>query len=174
MPDFIANEEDLLKGDIISFQDLSTGGTVWRWDYGDGIIQTITDPAKSSPSHKYTFGSAFSVEQWVASSFGCADSLSKPVNLKSYIALPKAFTPNGDQLNDGCGLLYRYIKNLEEFRIYNRLGQVVFDGGHDLDARWNGKLEGVNQPNGSYLFTAKATSVFGENLELKGNITLIR
>ena len=174
VPDFIANEEDLLKGDIISFQDLSTGGTVWRWDYGDGNIETITDPAKSSPSHKYTFGSAFSVEQWVASSYGCADSLSKPVNLKSYIALPKAFTPNGDQLNDGCGLLYRYIKNLEEFRIYNRLGQVVFDGGHDLDARWNGKLEGVNQPNGSYLFTAKATSVFGENLELKGNITLIR
>jgi len=174
IPDFAANEDDLANGDKISFSDLSVGGNKWRWDFGDGNQLLITDSNQTSPSHSYTFGSNFTVKQWVINSFGCADSVSKEVNLKSFIALPNAFSPNGDGRNDGLGIIHRFVKELVEFKIYNRLGQVVFDGNGNITARWNGDLGGVSQPNGSYLYIAKAKSVFGENLELKGSITLIR
>jgi gliding motility-associated-like protein len=114
------------------------------------------------------------VKQLLTNAFGCVDSAKLDVNLKSFIALPNAFSPNGDGKNEGCGLIHRYVKNLTEFKIYNRLGQIVFDGGKDISSRWNGTLQGVSQPNGNYLYFAKATSVFGENLELKGTLTLIR
>ena len=174
VPGFEPDESQLLESDLISFEDKSVGATAWQWDFGDGTTLQISDPTQASPSHKYNVGTTFNVEQWVVNQYGCADSITRSINLKSFIALPKAFSPNGDERNDGCRLLYRFIRNLDEFKIYNRLGQVVFDAGNNLDARWNGTLEGVNQPNGSYLYTARATSVFGESLELKGNITLIR
>ena len=172
--DFLANEADLQRGDRISFQDLSIGGTSWKWDFGDGTTDFITDSSQSSPNHKYSFGRNFSIKQWVSNDFGCADSTTKEVNLKSFIALPGAFSPNGDERNDDCKLLHRLIKELKEFKIYNRWGQIVFDGGSNLDSKWNGTIDGIQQPNGNYLYIAKAISVFGENLELKGSITLIR
>ena len=171
---FARDEDDLVSKDRISYSDLSIGATKWNWDFGDGQKIVITDSSKASVSHTYTFGSSFVVKQLVTNAFGCVDSSRLDVNLKSFIALPNAFSPNGDGRNEGCGLIYRYVQNLNEFKIYNRLGQVVFDAGSDLNSRWNGMLDGAHQPNGSYLYIAKATSVFGENLELKGNITLIR
>jgi gliding motility-associated-like protein len=174
IPDFEPRLEDLESGDEITFLDKSIGGSAWRWVFGDGNSLFISDSSQNSPSHKYTTGEKFVVKQWVVNGFGCADSISKPLNLKSFIALPTAFSPNGDQKNDGLGLIHRYIKDLVEFKVFNRLGQVVFDAGKDLNARWNGQLNGNFQPNGSYLYVARATSVFGENLELKGSVTLVR
>ena len=171
---FLTMEEDQIKGDLISFQDLSRSADFWKWDFGDGSMEEISDSSKASASHSYTSGNNFIVKQYVKNSFGCADSISKEINLKSFIALPGAFSPNGDNRNDGFGLIHRFIQKLTEFKIYNRLGQLVFDAGTDLEKRWDGTIHGIAQPNGNFLYSAKARSIFGENLELKGSLTLIR
>jgi len=174
VPDFAVNEEELRTSDRVSFLNQSIGSTMWKWDFGDGSQIFVTDSLILTQTHNYTTGKEFQVKLWVTNSFACSDSVTKEVNLKSYIALPNAFSPNGDDRNDQFGLIHRYIRNLEEFKVYNRLGQLVFDAGKNLESRWDGGLEGKAQPNGNYLYYAKALSVFGELLELKGSLTLIR
>ncbi|HNQ67166.1 MAG TPA: gliding motility-associated C-terminal domain-containing protein, partial [Bacteroidales bacterium] len=68
------------------------------------------------------------------------------------IAIPTAFTPNFDGINDTW-----LIENIELFpwaiiQVYNRWGQLVFEGsgaGEPWDGKWNGKIV----PTGSYVYT---------------------
>ena len=93
--------------------------------------------------------------------------------MQPYIALPSAFTPNKDDINDVLELKYRLIKKLDELKVFNRFGQVVFET-TDLNKNWDGKLDGVDVAGGSYIFVVQATSVFGETLKTKGTVNLIR
>jgi gliding motility-associated-like protein len=91
-----------------------------------------------------------------------------------YIAVPSAFTPNGDGLND---FLYpnNAIKadNLE-FRVYNRWGQLVFLS-RDWTQKWDGKVKGLPQNTGVYVwFLSYTHRDTGEKVFQKGTTTLIR
>ena len=88
------------------------------------------------------------------------------------IYIPTAFTPNGDGKNDvlrpiaaGVELLY--------FRIYNRYGQLVFET-QESGKGWDGKLAGIQQPIGTYVFTAEAKDNNGKSYFKKGAFVLIR
>ena len=89
------------------------------------------------------------------------------------MALPSAFTPNGDDLNDIFKLEHRLIKKIDEYKIFNRFGEVVFQT-DDLEKGWDGTQKGTEVSAGSYVFVLKATSVFGESLSTKGTVNLVR
>ena len=99
------------------------------------------------------------------------------VNLKVYngpeLYIPTAFTPNGDGLND---LFYPFpvgIKSINYFRVFNRWGQLLFSS-TTLYKGWDGKLQGVEQPSGAYVFMAQGVAKNGKLLTRKGTVTLIR
>lgn len=84
--------------------------------------------------------------------------------------MPTAFTPNGDNLND---ILKPYIPGgsvMEDFRIYNRWGQVVFST--DISGEgWDGRFKGAQQPSGTYVWMCRYR--YGGNLITeKGMVTL--
>ncbi|HYV90588.1 MAG TPA: gliding motility-associated C-terminal domain-containing protein, partial [Chitinophagales bacterium] len=76
---------------------------------------------------------------------------------------------------------------IDEFTIYNRWGQVMFDIGNvqvasqnsqplDLTYSWDGIFKGEKQPVGVYVYylKGKGTAPGAASIERKGNFTLVR
>jgi gliding motility-associated-like protein len=106
---------------------------------------------------------------------GCVatDSVLIKVNPVQEIFIPTAFTPNGDGKNDHLIPFFPATTVLKNFTVYNRWGQLVFSS----DARgkgWNGKLSGVEQAPGVYIWVFKASDGTGKQLERKGTVLLSR
>lgn len=171
--DFSVDPFDMLNRDKVRFINQSTDAVSWHWRFGDGTEYTTSKIEEASPEHRYAKGEQYTVWLKVLNQFNCSDSLSKPVNMRAYIALPNAFTPNQDNENDLFRPVHRLIKELQEFKIYNRLGQEVFAGQHTADG-WDGVYNGAEQPSGVYVYVLKARSVYDEELVLKGKMTLVR
>ncbi len=92
----------------------------------------------------------------------------------SSLDVPQAFTPNGDGVNDVIYVGGWGLKELLEFKIYNRWGELVFET-NDLNTGWNGTFNGVPQNIETYAYTVKVrTYVDKEPLVKKGFIQLMR
>ncbi len=104
---------------------------------------------------------------------GC--TISDTVVLKTasnIFAVPNAFTPNGDGLNDV--FLPSYL-NVDQFemRIFNRWGQMVFYS-DAIDKGWDGTFEGKPEEIGTYVYEISVTFLDGMKFRRKGNVVLLR
>lgn len=97
----------------------------------------------------------------------------KVYNLKPGFYVPNAFTPNNDGLNDVIRPIAFGLKTLRYFRIYNRLGQIVFNT-QDFREGWDGTFKGAPQGAAAFAWTAEAIDYTGKLIQAKGTITLIR
>ncbi|MFN8437207.1 MAG: PKD domain-containing protein [Cytophagales bacterium] len=141
------------------------------WEFGDGDISNEI----YTTTHQYDNIDRFNVKLTVWNTENeCPDVYRKIVELRPILLLPNAFSPNNDGTNDELFLIYRLIEELEEFKIFNRWGQVVFDANGDLKASWDGKFKGVDQELGVYVVHVKAKGKHGVNYNFKQNISLIR
>lgn len=99
------------------------------------------------------------------------DFIIKPV---TSIDVPTAFTPNGDHENDVIYVNGWGIKQLLEFKIYNRWGQLVFES-TEITEGWDGYYKGELQPQDTYVYQAEVeTWISGQKLKKKGMFELIR
>jgi gliding motility-associated-like protein len=91
-----------------------------------------------------------------------------------YIAVPGAFTPNGDGFNDYLYPLNAYKADDLTFNIYNRLGQLVFHSTEKFK-KWDGRINGQLQSTGAYVWTLQYTNHdTGKKIFLKGSSLLVR
>jgi len=90
----------------------------------------------------------------------------KPVNV------PNAFTPNGDGLND---IAYVNGYGIEKmvWGLYNRWGVLVFTS-TSKSLGWDGKYNGVIQPQDVYNYSLEIEYTDGEKYSMKGDLTLLR
>jgi gliding motility-associated-like protein len=110
------------------------------------------------------------------SATGCSDSSYQTVTAipNCYIAVPSAFTPNGDGKNDYLYPLNAYKTSHLTFRVFNRYGQLIFET-HDWTMKWDGTINGTKQPPGTYVWYLDYTdSDTNKKVFLKGTTTLIR
>ncbi|HPS71239.1 MAG TPA: gliding motility-associated C-terminal domain-containing protein, partial [Bacteroidales bacterium] len=89
-----------------------------------------------------------------------------------YVYIPNAFTPNGDGNND---VLYVRSEIMDQFvfRVYNRLGELMFET-KDKSMGWDGKYKGEKCTPGVYDYYLEGRCVNMEPILKKGNVTLIR
>lgn len=92
---------------------------------------------------------------------------------KSFFAIPNAFTPNGDGINDRLNVRVIGYINLIYFKVYNKWGELVFETRKFTDG-WDGKYKGELQNTGSYIWIAEGRDIQGNLLTDKGMFTLIR
>ena len=88
------------------------------------------------------------------------------------LAVPNAFSPNGDGIND----IFKFDgKNIEsiDFKIFSRWGELLFEG-HSLEDFWDGTYKEQPSELGVYVYYARAFSFDGEEVFVKGNVSLIR
>ena len=88
------------------------------------------------------------------------------------IFVPNTFTPNADGNND---VLYVRGNEIEQlyFAVYNRWGEMVFET-TDMKKGWDGIFKGMKADPAVYAWYIKARCYNGNNLEKKGNVSLIR
>jgi gliding motility-associated-like protein len=89
------------------------------------------------------------------------------------IGIPDAFTPNGDGINETIKVDGWGIKELIEFRVFNRSGKEVFYT-TDFSEGWDGYCEGRLQMTGTYLYSIKA-EMWDDKITTKtGTFSLLR
>ena len=89
------------------------------------------------------------------------------------LEIPNAFTPNGDGINDEFRIKVTGYFKLNNLRIFNRYGQLIFET-RDLSREWKGYLNSNPVPVGTYYWTLEGIDVQGHTLRKSGSVTLIR
>ncbi|HSG67789.1 MAG TPA: gliding motility-associated C-terminal domain-containing protein [Bacteroidales bacterium] len=97
-------------------------------------------------------------------------------NCSPALAIPNAFTPNGDGKNDIFMIEAENISNFRMF-IYDRWGSKVFETSN-LSTGWDGKLNGTPAPKGTYvwviIYDILRDDWSHETKKEKGSIFLLR
>jgi gliding motility-associated-like protein len=106
----------------------------------------------------------------------CSNTDSVYVANDCYVDIPNVFTPNGDGINDFFFPRSLLASGLTSFKmnIYNRWGQQIFESTSLDGSGWDGRLNGVQQPSGVYVYTIDVTFKDGQKENHKGNVTLMR
>lgn len=87
--------------------------------------------------------------------------------------VPTGFTPNNDGKNDTFYPFPVGIKSINYFRVFNRWGQLLFATAKLQDG-WDGKLNAVEQPAGTYVWMAEGVTNDNKIITKKGTVVLIR
>lgn len=154
------------------FFNLATGGTRYKWVFGDGdsTIKTTTDTVL----HQYNATGTYTACQIVYNQFGCSDTICKPVSaiVQPLLAVPNAFTPGRFGTNSTIRVEGFGIAKMT-WRIYNRWGQKVFETS-DRKFGWDGTYKGQIQPMDVYAYTLDVEFFDGTKARKTGDITLIK
>lgn len=167
--------EDVCPNEQTKFTSLAQGHIAsYSWQFGDG-----TTSSEESPSHVYSVPfvtTPFVVRYTVKDSFGCQSIAQKTIKVYSscYLAVPSAFTPNGDGLNDFLYPLNAVKAENLDFKVYNRWGQLVFET-RNWKHGWDGTFKGVQQATGVYVwFLSYTDRDTKQSRQMKGTSVLIR
>jgi PKD repeat protein len=147
-------------------------GDVFLWSPPEGL----NDPGISNPVA--TLGSGIdSIRYFVTAtdSLGCIGQTSVKVTV--FRSLPDLFLPNAFTPGRGANGLFRPIPvgiaQLLYFRVYNRLGQLVYSTSR-MGEGWDGSVDGKQQSTGVYVWVAEATTYTGKDIARKGTVILVR
>lgn len=108
-------------------------------------------------------------------SAGCFASVSRDVEVFSgnvVLEFPNSFTPNGDGFNEFFTPQTSALEDLT-VTIFNRWGQQVVEL-NGVALAWDGSNSNGALPDGVYFYVSKAKDIYGNELERKGSITLLR
>ena len=156
----------------VVFTNLSTGGTRYKWLFGDGdsTIKTSMD----TTLHQYNATGIYNVCLITYNQYNCTDTICRTVEATviPLLDVPNAFTPGRFGKNsivrvEGFGI------NRMMFRIYNRWGQKVFES-NDRRLGWDGTFNGKAQPMEVYAYVLDVEFSDGTRTRKTGDITLIR
>ena len=103
----------------------------------------------------------------VTPSYSNLADVARPLRL----AIPTAFTPNGDGLNDVLELKGRYLDKFT-FIVVDRNGQEVFRAA-DRSTAWDGRINGSAPVNGTYVWRFTQTDASGEMQTQTGTVTIV-
>ncbi|HAR19330.1 MAG TPA: hypothetical protein DCR46_01630 [Cytophagales bacterium] len=187
----LTNDKEYLANEPILFNETSQNVKYWRWTMGDGKVMESPQGATSFDiEHVYPYfppphpieKNMYNISLFVSAEGGCTDTATMKLDANSYFVIPTAFTPNEDGLHDIWMAVGKGIKEIKQFEIFNRWGEVIhrIDGKLELDdlkrgyLLWDGKLNGEPQPIGAYVYYGVLTTAQGVDIEVKGNFSLLK
>lgn len=164
-----AFETTTIDSSLYSFTNNSTGATSYLWDFGDGSIDTVTNP-----QHTFMSFGSYNVILTAVNEQGCTDTAQAAITVNATLAvfIPNTFTPNGDGVNDyfkvyGSGILtYR-------LQVFNRWGERVFDA-DGTEPLWDGTFKSKPLNTSTFVYVVDATYVDGSRVRYFGDVNLLR
>ena len=103
---------------------------------------------------------------------GCVVIDSTLIEVIRDFAIPNAFSPNGDGINDVFVIRTPYLVEFA-LRIFNRWGEEVF-ASNDIMVAWDGTFQGKPQEVGTYIYYLDAVNDEGERVRRSGSVILVR
>lgn len=165
----VGRDTSIVKGESVAFQGSAHGTYVWTPpDYLD-------NPYIPNPIGTYPDTGVFVYYIKTVTEIGCTayDTITVKVYDNGSLAVPNAFTPNGDGKNDRFRPILVGYQEVRFFRIYNRYGEEVFSTNNIEDA-WDGTYKGEPQVMGVYYWMLGVKDRYGNDSMIKGDVTLIR
>jgi gliding motility-associated-like protein len=149
------------------FKNTSFGATRYEWYTAGQFWTAETNPSfTGSDTGTYCFTLlAFDDKNCVDTAIECGTII------HTHIAVPSAFSPNGDGKNDFFHAVSRNV-NILELAVYNRFGQRVFIG--EKTQSWDGTFGGKPCDVGTYFYFIRYQILNRQERLLEGDVTLIR
>ncbi len=162
--------------------NLSTYGTEFLWDFGDGGTST-----EENPNHLYTAVGDYDISLDVWTEHGCTDRLVKPavvtVRGDGLILFPNAFKPDIGGPNGGYydlmaqeknNIFHPYWEGVADYHleIYSQWGDKLFYS-EDVNIGWDGYFKGELCNQDVYVFKCWGYFENGELFNVKGDVTLL-
>ena len=94
------------------------------------------------------------------------------INVISKLFIPNAFTPNNDGKNDRWQIPGLALYRDAVVTVFNRYGQMIFQGKEYANNPWDGSFKGTGQVNGTYVYLINLND--DKNQVLKGTVMIIR
>ena len=146
-------------------------GISYLWNPATGLNnKLIINPV-------YIFNQTLEYTITIITPLGCqvVDTQLVKISGAKGIYVPKGFTPDGNGTNDRLYPILVGIKQLIYFRVYNRWGNLIFETNNGNPAAgWDGKFNGLLQPEETYTWTAEAIDIDNIVIKKSGNSFLIR
>ena len=147
-PEALFSSVDTCSGAPITIINESQNAENYFWYVNGNLSDTTINPVNLILSE-----GTHSLQLIALNGIGCSDTTNNTINIKSeiecpfpenFLFIPNAFTPNGDGINE----LFKIINyNIDqEFKIYNRFGQLLYSGNS-----WNGLYGNIVCEAGIYL-----------------------
>ena len=165
---FAGNDVSIFTGSSIQLQGTGTTGT-YLWTPATGLSATNILNPRANPSTTTTYTLR------ITTPAGCTNTDDVVVTVIPYCVKPlNAFSPNGDGINDkwvvtGGGSCTKNIRVL----IFNRYGNKVYESA-DYKNDWGGTYKGKPLPDGTYYYTIRFTLVNNDEVNLDGDLTILR
>ncbi|MBS1566445.1 MAG: gliding motility-associated C-terminal domain-containing protein [Bacteroidetes bacterium] len=144
---------------------------------GDSVVwhppMYLDNPESYTPNFKGLFDQEYTIE--IKSYTGCVTVDTQFVKTVKHVEIlvPSGFTPNGDGANDYLRPILMGVKNMNYFRVYNRIGQLLFQSNNQYNG-WDGRINGYTQPTQTVVWVIEALGVDGVLYHKKGTTVLIR
>jgi gliding motility-associated-like protein len=140
------------------------------WNFGDGTFSN-----ELNPIHTYSSPGEYIVTQTVYYPFGCVyqQVISLWVEQGYFIAIPSAFTPNKDGVNDTYRPITKRLRDVQ-LDVYDSWGSLIYSEKGDVLVGWDAMIKGVPAENGNYYCTVKARTFYNTTIEATQTFVLIK
>ena len=144
-------------------------GTTFTWN----PVVGLSNGTISNPVFNFNLGADYQIN--IVNTAGCkiVDSLLIRVFEKYSVFTPKAFSPDGNGVNDFMRPILVGIKEVRSFRVYSRWGNLLFQT-KDISIGWDGTYNGQLMPTDSYTWVFEGIDIDNKPVILSGKTTLIR
>jgi gliding motility-associated-like protein len=191
--DFIYSPVEVtILSPTVYFEDKSSGGEIYTWNFGDGngvsgpMDEEIPDSLSNggltqgtfdNPDHLYQEPGLYEVTLTVSNG-DCERSIKKMVIVKDEYTfyLPNAFTPNDDGRND---VFYPVGTGIDPsafmMQIFNRWGELIFETyNYGEQYGWDGTIRNKPAPIDVYVWRIYTRDHLGVDRDYMGHVLLYR
>lgn len=121
----------------VSFENNSTGGSIYQWNFADGNNSTEVNPTHVFPE---VGAQNYNVSLTVTTDNGCYDMTSQVITIDEFVLyyVPNAVTPNADPMNQYFTPVFVPGFNPLDYslKIFNRYGELLFES-QDYNTGWD-------------------------------------
>jgi gliding motility-associated-like protein len=158
----------LLSGGQVTLQG-EVAGNVATFQWAPANL--LTDPGSLTPE-TVPLQDSVQFTLTVQDAQGCVGTAAAKVLIYRALAMPNAFTPNGDGMNDVFRIPPGMTMQLTEMDIYDRWGMRVFST-RNISQGWDGTVGGRPAPAGTYVYMITGSGLKGP-VSAKGTVMLVR
>ncbi len=171
------NPTTIFNTEVTLNSSASEPGDTFEWSTIGGAPSSSTE---ESPSVVYPDGvpGNYPVELTVTNIHGCTNTVSSFVNILSDVIIyaPNAFTPDGDEFNEGWRV---YMEGIDVFDfhcvVFNRYGEIVWES-FNVEGIWNGTYgDGSIVQDGTYVWVVDAKEATNDRrIEFRGTVHVLK
>jgi gliding motility-associated-like protein len=153
------------QGTTVPLLGMASGG-IMAWTPSTWFID---NPLLAQPMVRPPADTAYILTVTSANGCGVASDTVRVFIFKG-LAIPSAFSPNGDGLNDSWNIAALSMFSTFELSVFNRYGQTVFQTKNMLKP-WDGRYKGKLLSGGTYVYLIQINQY---PYTIKGYVTIIQ